>query len=173
MRICKPINDLNCIKIIYNAYVRSSIEYASPIWCPQYITYRERLEHVQSKFIKHLNYKFKKYFDTYEDACLYYNVHLLYNRRLISDMLLFYDIITSRIDCPDLVRRVGLNVPLCRTRHTKLFHVPHHRTNFTRNSVLTRLANTYNSRFSHIDPYTMTKLTFGGLVVKTLTHVRE
>ncbi|KOB67440.1 putative RNA-directed DNA polymerase from transposon BS [Operophtera brumata] len=52
MLVCKPINDLNCIKIVYNAYVRSSLEHASPIWCPQYITLPACTKHGEKKTSK-------------------------------------------------------------------------------------------------------------------------
>ncbi|KOB64737.1 63 kDa sperm flagellar membrane protein, partial [Operophtera brumata] len=39
------------------------------------------------------------------------------------------------------------------------------------NSVLTRMTNTYNNQFSHIDPFIMTKSSFKSHVLKTLTPI--
>lgn len=168
MRTCKPFKDPNSIKVIYSAYVRSTLEYASPIWYPQYVTYIHQVERIQKKFINFLNYKTKSCFKSYEESCNHHNLLTLSQRRCMIDMVLLFDILDSRLDCPTLLSDIGYCVPRKRTRHTKLFHVPLHGSNYTKNSILTRLASNYNKRFSAIDPYCTTKLSFRRSVLAAL-----
>lgn len=150
-RITQPFTDLLCIKSIYNAYVRSILDYASSIWSPQYITYTRQIEYIQEKFVRYLNYKSRKSFDTYEESCKHYSLPTLKNRRITTDMMLLYDIVRGNLDCPDLVSEIGLRAPQRCSRNPRLFHIPFHRTKLTHNSVLSRIARTYNVSFSTVD----------------------
>ncbi|CAG9138363.1 unnamed protein product [Plutella xylostella] len=160
IRACKPFKDIDSIKMVYNAYVRSILEYASCIWTPQYITYDHQIERIQKKFINHLNYKSRKYFDSYESSCDHFNMQTLNNRRIVSDMMFLHDVLRSRVDCPPLLREVGLAAPARRTRLTPLLHVPLCRTNYAQNTVLTRITRTYNKHFSELDLFDLSKPSF-------------
>lgn len=169
MRTCQPFQDLVSIKCVYYAYVRSILEYASPIWSPQYINQSEQLERIQKKFINFLNYKFKRGFRDYEDSCKHYHSLTLNNRRKLADMSMLYDLVRGRGD-PALLAQLGLLVPSSRTRHTQLFRIPYHRVNYTQNTTLTRIAKTYNNIFSDVDPFICSKLTFKKSIIEHLNE---
>lgn len=167
MRTSRPFSNTDCIKRVYYAYVRSILEYACCIWNPNYVTHIHRIERVQQKMVKYLNYKAKVGIVSYEEGCRYHRLKTLQNRRMISDVTLLYDLLNSRLDCPYLTNQIGLCVPTRRTRHTALFHVPFHRTNYGQNSVMTRLLRTYNKQYSHIDPFRNTRNSFKNCIIRS------
>lgn len=148
--------------------VRSTLEYACPIWSPQYIIHKNQIERIQKKFINHLNYRLRKPPMSYEESCRTYGMLTLEERRKVMDMCLLYDILNGRLDCPELVAQIAFNTPLRRTRHTPMLHVPRHSTNYAKNCVLTRIARTYNSEFSEVDIFNCTKTTFKKRIVSTM-----
>jgi ribonucleases P/MRP protein subunit RPP40 len=151
LRVCKPLLDLNAIKVVFNAYVRSVLEYASSVWSPQYDIYISRLERIQKIFVNHLNFRCRQYFKTYADSCNKHGLLSLANRRIVSDMALLYDIINGNLFCPNLVSKITFRTPNYRTRRKTLLVTPKYRTNYCRNAILSRLARTYNEKFGHID----------------------
>lgn len=159
MRTCAPFNSVQSIKVAYYAYVRSILEYASPVWNPQYATYTSRIENIQKKFLHHLNYKFKNSAISYTESCSNYGLLKLEERRQMLDMGLLYDIITGKLDCPDLLSEIAFYIPARRSRRNipPFFNVPIHSTNYGGNSVLTHLLRTYNVKFNHLDPFIVTK----------------
>lgn len=153
IRTCKPFTSLTSIKVVYYAYVRSILEYASPIWSPIYRVHKDRIEGIQKKFLKHLNYILKRRKMDYIANCRELKLMTLEERRTMLDMGLLYDILHGRLDCPELIERLSLCVPRRRTRHTNLFAVPCHKTNYGQNAVLTRIFNTFNKTFTAMDPF--------------------
>lgn len=154
LRVSRPFSDISCLKILYCSYVRSVLEYCSMIWSPQYVIYKQNIEDIQRKFIKHLNYRCYHTFNNYSASCFYYNLLTLENRRTLADMTFLHGVCGGRIDCPALsVKILRFSCPKSRTRHTKLFAVPYSRTNYAQNANVARLQRTYNKMFSSIDVF--------------------
>lgn len=160
MRTCQPFRSIHSLKVVYFAYVRCLLEYASPIWSPYYKIHTNNIEKIQKRFISHLNYKFKRSNSDYKHNCRLYDLLTLAERRSLLDMGLLYDLLHNRMDCPELLASISFNVPKKRTRHTTLFHSPFHVTNYGRNNVISRLIKTYNDIFSGVDIFIGTKLSF-------------
>lgn len=157
IRTCIPFKCPITFKVVYFAYVRSILEYASPIWSPCYMEYIKRIEGIQCKFVKHLSFKTNQKYTTYLDSCRIHNLLTLEERRQMLDICLLYDILRNRLDSPELVQKINFNVPTYRTRHTSLFHIPHHSTNYGMNSVCTRLVKLCNKHFADIDLFHVSK----------------
>lgn len=173
MRTCKPFRSLLSLKIIYYAYVRCVLEYASPVWSVCYSTHKDRIERIQKKFINHLNYKFNNSFASYSDSCHEYNLLTLENRRKLADMNLLFDIVRSRLDCPELLSCILFRVPKRRTRYTTLFQVPLHSTNYGANAVLSRIPHLYNQEFDSTDPFNGPKNKFKNDVLDILLNKKR
>lgn len=156
-RVSTAFKDVECIKILYFTFVRSILEYACSIWSPCYIVNIEKIESIQQKFLKFLSFKSYKYFDTYAEASYFFKMDTLELRRRQYDMILLQDILTGSIDCNLLLEKISLQTPSFRTRHTALFHVPRMGTNYAQNSVMCRLARTYNIYYSTLDIFLLSK----------------
>ncbi|RVE50261.1 hypothetical protein evm_005096 [Chilo suppressalis] len=137
LRSCKPFSDMAAIKSIYCAYVRSTLEYASQIWSPQYSIHKDRLERIQKKFIK---YRQRISPDSYHSGCQHNGLLSLEERRVLLDMCLLFDTLNGQLDCADLVAGIGFCTPKRRTRHTPLLCTPKYSTRYASNNVLIRIA---------------------------------
>jgi hypothetical protein len=160
LRSCKPFTNVNTIKNVYFAYVRSVIEYACPVWNPQYATYSDRLERLQKIFVKHLNYRLRSPpSTTYKENCKKYNLLTLADRRKLMDICFLYDIVRGNVDCAELIESVGYNVPTLRARRRlpPLLLAPKTHTNYARNAPISRLPQTYNDVFKEIDLFNNSK----------------
>lgn len=86
IRVSADFRSLKTIKILYCAFVRSHLEYASQVWNPQYEIYKSRIEAVQKKFLRYLDYKARQYSDDYNHRCKRYHFLPLHYRRDINDI---------------------------------------------------------------------------------------
>ena len=122
-RTMKPFSDVKVLKVLYNSYVRSSLDYCSSVWSPSAKYLIDKLENVQKRFVKHLCFHDKVKYDSqnYAALCNHYQLTTLKNRRKVADMVLFYKILHSRVNCFPLVSSVHFNLPTRRTRHTNVF----------------------------------------------------
>lgn len=166
IRSCKPFRNTHSLKVVYFAYCRSILEYASAIWSPQYGVYINRIERIQKLFIKHLNYKTRRQSASYEEDCRHYSLMTLESRRELLDMSLLHDIVNSNVNNPNLLRHINFCTPRYRTRKTPLFSVPTHRTKYAGNCVLSRLVRTYNRKYNNVDLFNLSKLSLKRHIVR-------
>lgn len=150
--------NIECIKMLYFAYIRSVLEYASSIWSPYYKSDIQRIEKIQNVFVKYLQFKNYKVFDTDRDAYEYYHIETLESRRAQSDMKLLHAILNNKIDCPELLSNISLQVPKQRTRHTPLLYVPSTKTQYAKNTILTRSVKIYNEQYSDLDIFNLSEV---------------
>lgn len=144
-RNSKDFSSINSLKILYFSLVRSYLDYASSVWNPFYDTHTLRLERVQSKFLRYINYKFfgNDAF-SYSGLCHGLNLLSLSSRRRKHDLLLFFKLLNSLVVCPELLTKIGLHAPPRNTRSNQTFAVPFHRTNYGSHSFITRVSSLAN-----------------------------
>lgn len=164
-RTTKPFKNPNSMKILFFAYVRSLLEYASTIWSPAYVTHQNQIESVQRQFIRQLNYRTRRKED-YNTSLTYYRMHSLEDRRTIAEMKLLFDVVTARLDCPDLTARIGISACSTRTRRPRTFYTSFSRTNYARNSTINRIVQTYELKFNDVDIFCLTRNKFIILILK-------
>ena len=79
----------------FNVYVRPLLEYASPVWSPQYSYQVDKVESVQRRFTKRLRaYSYLNYPSRLNELALM----SLEKRRLVKDLVLTYKIIFGLLD---------------------------------------------------------------------------
>lgn len=88
-------------RILYVAYVRSRLEFASPIWNPSAQMYKDDIESIQKQFVIYLlesrrnatTYRLAPY----EDRCKLLKLQSLEKRRTVADAMLAFDIYKRNI----------------------------------------------------------------------------
>ncbi len=102
-------SDFTSLRVFHNLYfsfVRSSLEFCSPVWSPTYATHVKALETVQHKYLRFLAFKFKIPFDRFN--CNYdllqdqFEIETLEKRRVICDLKALYKCLNHQILCPEL-----------------------------------------------------------------------
>lgn len=107
---------------LYNLYVRSILEYCSPVWCPHYQSNIDSIERVQKKFTRLIFRKFHYPTETYNMRLIRLDLQSLENRRLLSDELMLFRIKNG-------LTRISVNheyeyIPVRQLRHNRLFYLP-------------------------------------------------
>lgn len=133
----------NTLILLYNAYVRSQLEYASVVWNPMYAKYIDKIESIQNKFIKKLKYRFKT-FNTE-------NIVSLNTRRECRDQIFLYKIIHNLVDSPYLLHKLIFKCCRLSARHKDTFLTTVCSTNYKKNAFLIRACDKYNKKYRHID----------------------
>lgn len=153
LRTTKDFKREKSVLILYNSMVRSHLEYASLVWDPAYNKYINRIEKVQSKLIKHLNYKFhpERQCNTYTDNLKLYRIDSLKNRRLVSHIIFLHKIIHNKIDSAFCLNYLSFITRSYETRGQSLFYSRYSNTNSYFYSPMNNMQQIYNLSFSHID----------------------
>ena len=80
---------------------------------------------------------------SYEEKCQYFQLQTLESRREMLDLRMLNKVLCNKVDCPDLLNRIGFRVPNRRTRRKDLF-VSNHRLRVSLNSPISRSTNLAN-----------------------------
>lgn len=144
-RICANFDDVYCLKYVYFSLVRSVLEYASVVWNPGYAVNSERIESIQKKFLLYALRRLPWRRDSfvlppYESRCMLINMQSLSERRRNASLIFIFDLLTGRIDSPDLLILFSFNVPSRSLRTNNLLHVSLRRTNYGMFSPVSRLS---------------------------------
>lgn len=147
-RSSKKFKNSNTKILLFNALVKSSLEYSSVIWNPMYNVHNTRLERVQKSFTRHLAYHEKGFSrrNDYNSRLEYFKMVSLENRRQLMDQIFLWKIINHQICSPEALARISLSVPRSNRRlpHTSTFYIPVLKANTTRNSPVYRMLMGYN-----------------------------
>lgn len=151
LRISSEFRRVKTIKILYCSFVRSLLEYASQVWNPNYNIYIDRLEGIQRKFMRFIQFRSKLYLPNYATRCKKFHILPLYERRKIADLAFLFRIMNGSADIPQLVGKVGMRVPSTSLRKFNLLFTPAARTSYRQNSYLLRASRTYNATCQEVD----------------------
>lgn len=147
-RNASEFQDVYALKTVYCAIVRSLLEYAVQIWAPYQETHISRIERVQRCFmrfaLRRLPWNDPLRLPPYENRCELIKLEPLQTRRVFLQRMFAFDVLTNRIDCPDLLRQANFFVPARRSRPRSLFWTARHRTVFGQNHPIERCFNLLN-----------------------------
>ncbi|KAG7306984.1 hypothetical protein JYU34_007107 [Plutella xylostella] len=154
LRNSKAFRNPNTKILLYNAFVRSVLEYCSVVWRPHYSTHIARIERIQKRFVGHLSYfagilnKKKQYADRLD----FLKITSLEKRRDLLDLSFLFKIIRNRIDCPQILSKFNFLVPRRLPRQPiKPLCPPHRNTVLGFNSAIPRLSRLLNKCSGSID----------------------
>lgn len=158
--------------ILYKTLIRSQLEYAVQIWDPLYDKYKDRLEIVQKKYLRTVNYKCYRPKVSYEHLLKRYHVLSLESRRLLLGVMMLHGICNNRFDCIPLSNSLHYIVPRSvmhrGVRVPRLFHANSCKSNAGVRVPLRRLVEAYNSHFMELDIFTHSKNRFRARVIELL-----
>lgn len=140
-RICRDFTNLEALKSVYCAHVRSHLEYAAIIWNPYYSAHSIKIESIQRKFVlfvlRHRYARISSFnLPSYESRCKILNLSVLSIRRKLFCVLFIHDVLSNRIDSCHILSLIHFSVPYRTLRSRILFNIPFRRTNFALSNPL-------------------------------------
>ena len=138
-------------KIIEDVVESSHLEYVSQVWNPQYEIYKTRIESVQKKFLRYLDFKARQFSVDYEHRCKRYHFLPLELRRNVSDICFLANIANGSVDCPELLSKILLRTNVNKLRKRPLLLVPFASTKYRRNAFCIRSVIAFNNLPSHLE----------------------
>ena len=140
-RTCKDINDIRTKKLLYIAWVRSRLEYASVVWSPHTKRNLNNLEQVQRRATRFI---LGREYPEYERLSKLNLLPLKY-RRGINDVVFFFKCLKniSKLNILDYVSIRSCTKQLSNVDHLML-DVPFSRTDVFKSSFFVRICHLWN-----------------------------
>lgn len=152
MRTSRRFTQLDSIICLYNALVRSHLEYCSPVWSPIYATHDSKIESVQRRFTRFLYRKFHYPTEEYSERLRRLNMKSLADRRLQIDFLTLHKVIHHSMET-SLTENIGHRVNNNGLRRIVPFALETPSTNLGTASPLYRLCSSYTEYAPNTDIY--------------------
>ena len=147
-RCCREFSDPYVLKSLYCAFVRSQLEYASVVWNPYYDEHSNSVESVQKRFVlyalRKLGWTEGFQLPPYMHRCQLINLESLKHRREIASVLFIFDLLSNRIDAPNLLSLIDFSVPSRRLRNPCFLRMGLHRTNYGKYDPLKNMSKLFN-----------------------------
>lgn len=135
--------------MLFNAFVRSKLEYASIIWSPEYDIHKQSVEKVQRNFVKYLWYRNDGTFPVqgFPQKTLLdrFSMNYLATRRKYYSIVFLYKILHNIADCPELLSLLNFYAPAFQTRCNTLFYLSTPRSNILVFSPIYMMIKNYQS----------------------------
>lgn len=155
IRNSNGFDDIQLLNSLYNAFVKSKLEYASLIWNPGYIKYCNSIENVQRRYLKFVSYKIDNVYPVigvqHEQLLNRFHFLSLHDRRKLCSLLFLHKLIHNLIDCPNILSMLNFHAPTFETRNHKTFYLCTPRTNALKFSPLYFMCETYMSIQDQLD----------------------
>lgn len=170
-RVCRDFHNIDALKSVYYAHVRSHLEYASVVWSPYYQKHNDKIESIQKKFLiyalrrtvqRDRNYRLPPYVSRCESI----GMEPLWRRRFNLSAMFVFDLLRGRICAPQLLLKLQLNEPVRVLRRVNYLTLVRHRTNYGMFEPINNLSRIFNM-FAHLYDLQVTRNAFR-LAVKTL-----
>lgn len=136
--------------LLFNALVRSRLEFCSAIWNPVYVVHSTRIESIQRSFSRHLAFTSSGISSrcSYDERLSFFHLKPLAQRRRMLDLITFQKIVQGISMCPKLLDQIKINVPMMnsRRRYKKdYFSVPPCKTRLGKHAPMSRFILTFNN----------------------------
>jgi len=139
LRSCKSFRNVDTLKAIYFALVRSNLEYSSIIWSPQYNVHSLRIEKVQRRFTKSVCYRLLRNNRSsnsnsdhlsYEERCKLLELQPLHLRRSTYSACFVFDLLHGLIDSSVLLSKINITANNLMIRNRSFLQPRFHKTNY-------------------------------------------
>ncbi|BES91184.1 Retrotransposon protein [Nesidiocoris tenuis] len=152
-RCTRDFTSMEAIVLLYKSLVRPILEYSSVVWSPYYQVHKERLERVQRRFLRYLNFKMHIPLEELDIVELAARSGLqdLEVRRTMADLMFLFKLLNAEISSPVLLARISFNAPGYFTRHQHLFRADFAAFNYLQQRPLCRLPRVANALLESVD----------------------
>lgn len=148
-RNCWEMDNVYALKNVYCCLVRSVLEYASVVWNPNYEVHSNRIESIQKQFLlfalRKLGWRNRLELPSYDSRCRLINLESLRARRRKFCALYVFDLITMKIECPQLFSVLKINQHQRNLRTSRIFRLVRHRTNYGNYEPVNNMCRIFNS----------------------------
>lgn len=155
IRTSQDFSNANTLKILYFAFVRSKLDYASLVWNPHYRYYVDSIEKIQRRFLKLLWYKSDGVYPTVgfpqQELLVRFSMTTLDRRRELNSQVFLYKILHSQIDCHELLSKLKFRVPTLNSRRSQTFYLSIPHSNVLKFSPLFFMCENYNKNCEQFD----------------------
>ena len=173
-RFAKHFRNRESLKLLYAAFVRPHVEYASVICSPRLAKYIKSIERVQHKFLRFatriLENPMNRVDHDYGPVLASFKLVTLERRRRVADAIFLFKIINHHISCPDLLALVSLNAPVRDMRSRPLFVVTLPKYRHYTIDLINRAMSIMNSEFNCVDPFQGSLISVRSLLYKSVTN---
>lgn len=132
---------------LFNAFVRSRLEYASLIWSPSYAVHVNDLESILRKFLKFMAYREDGVYPQIgypQDLLLQrFGLFSLERRRQYYSVAFLFKVVNSLVSCTEISRRLVFNTHRTGARHPTTFYLPLANTRSQQSSPLYTMCRNY------------------------------
>lgn len=154
-RTGRNFTSTNTIKMLFNTFVRSKLEYACVAWSPGYEAHVRNIENIQRRLMKFLSFKTDGFYPAIgasQDQLLErWSLKSLEHRRNYHMCMFLFNVVNSKIDCPEILDLINFRVPSVTTRNRATFYLPRARTNAMNFSPLSKMCQSFDNLCSDID----------------------
>ena len=155
IRNSQGFTDLQVIMLLFNAFVKSKLEYAAIIWQPGYNVHTESLENIQRRFLKFLSFKIDGQYPhvgiPQQNLLNRFSVLSLQNRRKTQSLIFLNKLINNKIDCPQLLEQLNFHIPRVEARRCCTFYLTAPRSNMLKFSPLFFMCENCNNLQDRLD----------------------
>lgn len=155
LRNSKSFKNVSTLRMVYTAFVRSRLEYASIVWNPIYNVSIDALENIQRRFVKYVFYKIEGFYPPrgYPQTALLDKSNLcsLDKRRAIHSIIFLCKVVNHNFDCSEFLNLIYLKTPRLNARKSNIFHLPTPHTNILEASPLHQMIINYTQIEESVD----------------------
>lgn len=172
MRATNKFTNLKCINMLFNALVRSILEYNSFVWAPHHDNQSHQIERIQRSYTRQLAFKYRITYNNYNDRLEKFGMLSLSERRIYFDMCQLYRIMHS----PGSVMFSRLNIrnnPYS-NRHNSLFTLPTSKSDYGLHKCpVNRYQRLYTQKFNEVEIENLSLRQFRGQIMRAIVVHRS
>ena len=174
LRNTARLYDVNTLKSLYCAFVRSHLEYCSSVWSPNKKA-SKRIERIQGRFVRTIFYRLNGFYPSfphqisYNQLLFHIDLEPLQSRRIKNDLNFLHKLFNFSIHDSELLGKLNMQVPFASLRS---YPRPLFSSNFPSGSNLARITSKFNSFHRELDIFSSFKA-FQRNVIDILRVVEE